>query len=131
LLAGQWIEQRVDPFHPRYSLMQLTEPMLRTHRVVIAPDRRRLTQGRAEAVWTDAQPKVARLVYGPHLEWMANDWIMRTEPLDAVGVRPTDSGPGTLRFDKTTNQVDIVTVAPGRNDALLVHATRRHSSPTR
>jgi uncharacterized protein len=122
LLAGQWIEQRVDPFHPRYSLMQLTEPMLRTHRVVIAPDRRRLAQGRAEAVWADAQPKVARLVYGPHLEWVANDWIMRTEPLDAVGVRPTDSGPGTLRFGKTANQVDIVTVAPGRNDALLVHA---------
>jgi len=122
LLAGQWIEQRTDPFHPRYSLMQLTEPMLRTHRVVIAPERRRLAQGRADAVWTDVQGRVARLIYGPHLEWVANDWIMRTEPIDVVGVRPTDSGPGTLRFDKTANQIDIVTIAPGRNDALLIHA---------
>jgi uncharacterized protein len=121
LLAGRWIEQRPDPFHPRYSLMQLTEPMLRTHRVVIAPERRRLAQGRAEAVWNDVQARVASLIYGPHLEWMANDWIMRVEPLDVVGAHPTDSGPGTLRFDKTTNQIDIVTVAPGKNDTPLVH----------
>jgi uncharacterized protein len=122
LLAGQWIEQRIDPFHPRYSLMRLTEPMLRTHRVVIARERRRLAQGRSEAVWNDVQARVASLIYGPHLEWMANDWIMRTEPLDVVGAHPTDSGPGILRFDKTANQIDIVTVAPGRNDAPLVHA---------
>ncbi len=122
LLAGQWIEQRSDPFHSRYSSMQLTEPIVRTHRVVIGPNRRRLAQGRASAVWSDAQPLVAKLICGPHLQWMANDWIMRTEPVDVVGVRPTDSGPGVLRFDSAAHQIDIVTTAPDRHNRPRIHA---------
>jgi uncharacterized protein len=122
LTAGQWIEQRNDPFHARYSSMQLTEPIIRTHRVVIAPSRRRLAQGRAAAVWADAQPVVAKLIYGSHMEWVANDWIMRTEPIDVVGVHPTDSGPGVLRFDKSAHQIDIVTTAPDRNNRPCIHA---------
>jgi uncharacterized protein len=122
LTAASWIEMRSDPFHPRYSSARITEPMLRMHRVVIAPERRRLSMGLASDVWTDAQARVARLIYGPHLEWMANDWIVRANDASIAGEAITSSGPGVLRSKGVAHQIDIVAQAPDRNDVQRIRA---------
>jgi uncharacterized protein len=116
LTAGSWIEMVGDPFHNRSTTITLNEPIVRTHRVVIAKDRRRLDLGQAKAVWEDSQHRVARLVYGPHLEWMANDWLLRFASPKTVGGSIRSSGPGILRVGGAAHQLDLVGLEPDRQD---------------
>ena len=122
LTAGRWIEQRRDPFHERSSTVALTDPMLRTYRVLIAPERARLAANRAGEVWTDAQPKLARRVLAPHLEWMANDWMIRHASADTAGGAIRSSTPGVLRPRTQAWQIDVVALAPDRHDVDRVTA---------
>jgi uncharacterized protein len=122
LAAGRWIEQRRDPFHARSTTIALTDPMLRTFRVLIAPERARLAAGRTAEVWSDAQPNLARRVLGPHLEWMANDWMIRFASAETAGGGIRSSTPGTLRPRTQPWQIDIVALAPDRNDVDRVTA---------
>ncbi len=122
LAGGRWIEQRRDPFHTRSTTIALTDPMLRTYRVLIAPERARLTAGRAADVWADAQPNLARRVLAPHLEWMANDWMIRFASADTVGGAVRSSTPGVLRPRTQPWQIDIVALAPDRDDVDRVTA---------
>ena len=115
LTAGRWIEQRRDPFHERSTTIALTDPMLRTYRVLIAPERARLAANRAGDVWADAQPTLARTVLAPHLEWMANDWMIRHASADTVGGGIRSSTPGVLRPRTRAWQIDVVALAPDRN----------------
>jgi hypothetical protein len=105
-----------DPFHNRSTTITLNEPIVRIHRVVIAKDRRRLDLGQAKAVWEDSQHRVARLVYGPHLEWMANDWLLRFASPKTAGGSIRSSGPGILRVDGAAHQLDLVGLQPDRQD---------------
>jgi uncharacterized protein len=122
LAAGHWIEQRRDPFHDRSTTIALTEPMLRTHRVLIAPERARLSAGRGTEVWSDAQPRIARRILAPHLEWMANDWMIRHASAETAGGGIRSSTPGVLRPRTRPWQIDIVAMAPDRNDVDRVTA---------
>ena len=116
LAAGRWIEQRRDPFHQRSTTIALTEPILRMYRTLIAPERARLLAGRAADVWNDAQPRLARRVLAPHLEWMANDWMIRFASADTAGGGIRSSTPGVLRPRTRAWQIDVVALAPDRND---------------
>jgi uncharacterized protein len=116
LAAGRWIEQRRDPFRDRSTTIALTDPMIRSYRTLIAPERPRLAAGRAAEVWSDAQPKIARRIFAPHLEWMANDWLIRFASPDTAGGAARSSTPGVLRPRTQAWQIDIVALAPDRND---------------
>lgn len=116
LTAGSWIEMVPDPFHQRSTTVVLNEPIVRTHRVLIARDRRRLGFGQAKAVWEDAQSRVARLIYGPHLEWMSNEWALRFASPKTMGGALRVSGPGVLREGGMVHQIDIVGLEPDRHD---------------
>lgn len=116
LTAGSWIEMVSDPFHNRSTTVTLNEPIVRMYRVLIAKDRRRLDLGHAKAVWEDSQHRVARLIYGPHLEWMANDWMLRFASPQTVGGSIRSSGPGILRVGGATHQLDLVGLEPDRQD---------------
>ena len=122
LVAGGWIEQRPDPFHAKASTVMLTEPILRTHRVLISSERQRLSMGQAQAVWDDGQQRMSRLILGPHLEWMANDWAIRHATAATMGGSIRSTGSGILRAGGRSWQVDIVGVEPDRNDVALVTA---------
>jgi len=52
LNGGAWIELRPDALHARASTVLLTEPMLRTHRVLIAAERYRVERHQAAASGT-------------------------------------------------------------------------------
>jgi uncharacterized protein len=116
LSAGSWIAMAADPFHGRSTTVVLNEPIIRTHRVLIAREHRRIGLRQAQAVWEDAQPRIARLIYGPHLEWLANDWVLRWASPKTVGASLRMSGPGVLRAGGQTHQIDIVGVEPDRHD---------------
>jgi hypothetical protein len=115
LAEGAWIELRSDPLHRKASSVLLTEPMLRTHRVLIAPERARLDRGDATAVWEDAQPRLARTVLGPHLEWMVAEWVLRHGEPESVGGSVRSAGPSVLRAGGQRYQVDLIGMEPDRN----------------
>ena len=117
LVEGGWIEQRADPLHKKASTVLLTEPILRTHRVLLAAERYRLERGNARAVWDDSQPLIARSIYGPHLEWMAADWLGRYASAESAGGMVRNAGPAVLRSGGRTMQLDVVVTEPTVSDA--------------
>jgi uncharacterized protein len=116
LVAAALIEKRPDPFNRRATTFFVTEPMLRTERVLIAPERARIERGRAAVVWEDAQPRLARRVYGPHLEWMAAEWLLSFASPATAGGEIRSAGPAVVARGGVRSQLDVVAVAPDQDD---------------
>lgn len=116
LAAGGWIELRPDPLHRNASTVLLTEPILRTQRILLAPERARLDRGMAQEVWEDAQPRLARLAYGPQLEWLAAEWCYRYAAPESLGGSPRLVAPAVLRSGGDTFQLDLVITEAGSNE---------------
>jgi uncharacterized protein len=116
LVAAALLEKRPDPFNRRASTLILTEPVLRTERILLAPERARIERRRGADVWADAQPRLARRVYGPHLEWMAAEWMLSFASADTVGGDLRSAGPGITTRQLSRSQIDVVGVAPDRDD---------------
>jgi uncharacterized protein len=116
LVAAALLEKRPDPLNRRSSTFVLIEPMLRTERILIAPERARIERGRAAEVWDDAEPRIARRIHGPHLEWMAAEWVLSHAKSETVGGEVRSAGPAILTRRGVRSQLDVVAVAPDRND---------------
>ncbi len=116
LVAAALIEKRPDPFNRRATNFVATEPMLRTERILIAPERARIERGRSAAVWDDAQPRLARRVYGPHLEWMAAEWLLSFASASTAGGEIRSAGPAVFSRRNVRTQLDVVAVAPDHHD---------------
>ena len=58
LVAAALFEKRPDPLNRRATTLIATEPILRTERILLAPERARVERGRADDVWDDAQPRL-------------------------------------------------------------------------
>ena len=116
LVAAALLEKRPDPLNRRATTLIATEPILRTERILLAPERARIERGRAADVWEDAQPRLSRRVYAPHLEWMAAEWMLSFASSATVGGELRSAGPATMVRDRKRSQLDVVGVAPDRND---------------
>ncbi len=110
LVAGGWIEQRADPLHAKASTILLAEPLLRTHRHVLAAAGPRMIRSRAQGVWQDLQPALGQLVYPAHLELLAAEFVLRHASEDTIGGRPNNVGPSMLRAQGGVHQLDVVAV---------------------
>ena len=51
----------------------------------------------------------------PHLERLANDWVLQHALPDSIGGTPRHSGQGVIRRNATSNQVDVVVTELDRN----------------
>jgi uncharacterized protein len=122
LVDGGWIDRVPDPFHPARATYQLTEPIIRLHRLVIEPEEGRLRRGDATAVVQDTRGRIARQIYGPHLEWMAAEWAMSFADSESLGGRPRFVSSGTLRAKGLQHQIDLVAMEPGPTGRSVVHA---------
>jgi uncharacterized protein len=122
LVAASLLEKRPDPLNRRATTMVATEPMLRTERVLLAPERARIERGRSQAVWEDAQPRLARQIYAPHLEWMAAEWMLTYASRKTAGGDLRSAAPAMLTQARQRSQLDVVGVAPDRNDVERVCA---------
>ena len=132
LADSGWIEQRPDPLHRGRSSLLLAEPVVRTHRVLIEPDELRLNRGHGSAVWDDAAARVASLIYGPHLEWMAAEWLLTHASPETIGGSPRLVGPSTLSAGRARHQIDLVAVEPdrhGKDRVILIGETKAGPTP--
>lgn len=115
LAEGQWIELRRDPLHRNRSTILLTEPIVRTHRVLIEANERRLVRGQGREVWQDARATVASQIYAPHLGWLACEWLMGRSGARSIDAQPTLVGPSTFGQGANSLQLDIVAVDDTRS----------------
>jgi uncharacterized protein len=122
LIEGGWAEAEPDPFHPNRSILRLTEPIIRTYRLLIQPEERRLVRGDATRVARDARPIIARQINGPHLEWMAAEWALRFAGEDSVGGSPRYVTSGNLADRGASHQLDLVAVERAANGGDRIHA---------
>ena len=122
LVDGGWVEAVPDPFHPSRVTYHLTEPIIRFYRLVVEPEEGRLRRMQAEAVLQDNRARIARQIYGPHLEWMAAEWAMAFADGATLGGRPRFVASGVFRDRGVQHQVDLVAVEPGPTGKNVVHA---------
>ena len=122
LVAAALLEKRPDPFNRRATTLVATEPILRTERILLAPERARIERGRPTDVWEDAQPRLSRRVYAPHLEWMAAEWVLSFASSDTVGGDVRSAGTATIATGQNRMRLDMVAVAPDRDDVERVCA---------
>jgi uncharacterized protein len=86
LIDAGWIERHEDPLRDRRSRLELVEPIVRFHQLVIEQFSGRLRRpGSAATVWDDAQPIVRSRIYAPHLEHLARLWVRDFASQDTVG----------------------------------------------
>jgi uncharacterized protein len=97
VMDAGWLARRDDPIRKARSTYELLEPLVRFHRLVIAPNEQRLARGGdARRVWLDAESTVASLIQGPQLEQLAYDWSLLHAAPDTFGGTVSLVGPTSL-----------------------------------
>jgi hypothetical protein len=108
-----------NPLHERRSTYRITEPMVRFHQLITAPNEPRLTRGQAATVWKQAEATVESNIYGPHLEDLAREWSMFHATPETTGGPPQAVGAAEMACRQHRgHQVDIVATRGGRVIAL-------------
>jgi len=104
-----------NPLHERRSTYRLTEPIIRFHQLVTAPNEARLTRHQAAAVWDEMQATVASNIFGPHLEDLAREWVMfHAGPQTVAGPAQTVGAADVACRQHRGHQVDVVATRGGR-----------------
>lgn len=102
-----WLVKVADPLRSNRFVYELTEPMVRFHRIVIERNERRLALRRASDVWIDASPDVAARIAAPHLESLTQQWLLAYAATGTVGGTVTEVGASTI---PGVGQIDVVAV---------------------
>ncbi|MFN2496235.1 MAG: ATP-binding protein [Pseudonocardiaceae bacterium] len=101
-----------DAFRERRGIYRLTDPLIRLHELVIAPNERLLVRGRSTQVWTANADTVAAKIYGPHLEDLAREWCLSHAGFMALGGVAHDVNPATIACPehRQGHEIDVVVV---------------------
>jgi hypothetical protein len=78
------VERLADPLGGEPACV-IVAPMVRLHRLVIAPAATVLAAGQAERLWSDSQPAVAARIYQPHFASLARQWCLRHADSATIG----------------------------------------------
>lgn len=105
------VERVDDPLHARRSFFRLAEPLLRTHRLLIAPNEGTIERRGALATWRAVGPTVAARLYGPHFEHLAREWTHRFASERALGGTPQAVGPSVIGDPSLRRELEIDVVA--------------------
>lgn len=111
-----------DAFRQRRRTYQIADPVLRLHRLVIAPNEAALARRPAQ-VWGDVADTVSTNIYGPHFEQLAREWCEEHSSQSTLGGRANRVLPAVVacREHGTNHEIDavVVSVSAGRPDAVL------------
>lgn len=85
--------------------------------------------------WTDAQPRFATHVLGPHFEEIAREFTQRFATDETVGGRPATVGPAVVNDSagRVQHEVDVVGIGrrPGGAETVLCLGEAKHSTSKR
>ncbi|MGH3939794.1 MAG: AAA family ATPase [Pseudonocardiaceae bacterium] len=122
-----------DAFRERRGIYRLTDPLIRLHELVIAPNERLLVRERGTQVWTVNADTVAAKIYGPHLEDLAREWCLNHASSAALGGLAHDVNPATIacRKHQQGHEIDVVVVETSAGERRRVVAIGEVKSTVR
>lgn len=122
LVETQLIEKEDDAFRERRPVYRIAEPLIRFHRLLIAPNEGDLIRRGADRVWADNADTVTSKIYGPHLEYLAREWCL-SYARDALGdsVSVVRASVLACRQHRERHELDVVAVKkrPFAKDVVL------------
>ena len=124
-----------DALRSRRPLYSLADPIVRFHHVVTRHDLARFEDRRTDQAWSDAQPRFATHVLGPHFEQLAREFTARFASASTVGGQVASVGPAVISDPKARRQheADVVALAR-RNDgsrSVLAIGEAKHTTAKR
>lgn len=132
LEATQLIEKEDDAFRERRPVYRIAEPLIRFHRLLIAPNEGDLIRRGAVRVWADSADTVTSKIYGPHLEHLAREWCLsyaRRALGDSVSV--VRSSVLACRQHRERHELDVVAIKKSPFDKDVVLAIGEAKSTAR
>jgi hypothetical protein len=99
-----------DALRGKRTVIDIAEPIVRLHQLLIAKHEPELVIGRAERVWDGNADTVAAKIYGPHFEALAREWCFEHASVATLGgnataVRPTEL---SCREHRRGHELDVV-----------------------
>jgi AAA+ ATPase superfamily predicted ATPase len=123
------IDRVEDPLHARRSFFRLAEPLLRTYESLIAPHERAIERRGARQIWRTMQPTLDSLVYGPHFETLAREWVARHASEQTLGGTPRSIGPSVVSDPEAKREMEIDVVATEGDTVLAIGEAKWSSKP--
>jgi len=105
------VERVDDPLRARRSFFRLAEPLLRAHRLLIAPNEGTIERRGAKQAWRAIGPHVPGAIYGPHFEHLAREWTHRYASKRTLGDSPQVVGPSVVGDPIARRELEVDVVA--------------------
>jgi hypothetical protein len=139
LTEARLIEAQADALKQRRTCFKVTEPILRLHQAVIAPNESRLTRHQGSTIWAQVADTVASRIYGPHFEDLARTWCLEHAAPQTLGIGDDDRAPSRVAptevacaEHRTNHEIDIVVLAPnpsGKDDVVAIGEAKWRTKP--
>jgi len=107
LVDAGFVERGADIGNQRAVTYTVADPILRFSRLLIAPYRPLLDEGRWRAVWDVSGPTWSSQVRGPHAETVFAEWVRRYASLDTIGGLPVRLGRFTLADERNRSRLEL------------------------
>jgi AAA+ ATPase superfamily predicted ATPase len=138
LTTAGFVRKDDDILLQRRPTLQVADPIVRFHDLVIAPRIGEFEDRKARPAFHDARQTLRTQVYGPAFESLARDWTARHANESTVGGAIGEVGATVVNDDlgKSRRQVDVVALAAGqrrqsRNPTLRAIGEAKDSDRTR
>jgi hypothetical protein len=105
-----------DALRSRRPIYRIADPIVRFHQVVTRRDLARFEERRAAEAWSDARPRFATHVLGPHFEELARQFTFRYAAASTVGGPVARVAPAVVNDRGARRQHEVDIVALGRDD---------------
>lgn len=134
LTEASWIEALVDPLRDKRTRYRVSEPIVRWWRLIVEPNLHRLTgpTPRPEQVWSDNEQLVTSRIHAPHLERLAQWWLMTHHEEARLPRWPTAVGASVVAHGPQRAQLDIVateSTSRGSTEIVAIGEVKATASP--
>ena len=119
-----FIARTDDALRDRRPIYRVADPIVRFHHVVTRRDLARFEERRAVDAWSNARPRVATHVLGPHFEELARQFTFRYAAQATVGGLVAHVAPAIVNdaAGRRQHEVDVVAIGRDRRGAEVVLA---------
>lgn len=116
LESGGFVVRDDDVLLQRRPVLRVADPIIRFHRLVVAPRLASFEERAVAEAWADARSTVESRIHGPHFEDLARTWVRRFAAEGTTG-GPVGEVGSTVVNDRTGRaqvEVDVVGLARGQ-----------------
>jgi uncharacterized protein len=134
LQEARLVDRQADAVRANRPTFHISEPMLRLHQLVVAPNEARLARRQGTQVWAELADTVQARIYGPHFEELARQWTAHYASPATVGgpAGPVGATVVPCRDHHDQHEVDVVVAerTAGRPPRVLLlgEAKWRHAA---